>query len=356
MTNGTYQSSRKRTCGPNTWQVTRRVAANTGPKFRRGTRGRRYSRLSLRRRKRRTSVSIKKLARKVAWNSQKLHGGLQTNLQVMSWADTGNDIRQQYPLLLDLTNFTSDNTSGTMPDSQCAGVYKMFQPSPNVFQVAQLGHWARSDFTGLQTGQTKYCPFNKGNADTCDTGKYFAVSSKYRLKFRVRGTVRMRIQIFTVRTSAITSYSDFMQLQLPTMLDGLNSMCNGNFLHRKFFKTYKDISRVIDPANNQTSGDFVLEMAFHHNKLIQQELTNPAVAPTNPQGTLAPNTPNQADATGIFNVTNGNWFLPINLTQGTPFWMLVSSDNPGAPSNIPETNKLEIAEFSRVVKWRDHVG
>jgi len=352
--NGTSQRKRTRTCGANTLLGTRNTAARTGPRRKGRARGKRSTRVSMRSRKKRRTPSIRALANKVAWNSQKLHGALQTNLQTVSWADTGDDIRSQYPLLMDLTNFTSDNTTGNIPDAYCAAIRKMYSTGPG-YAVGQVGHWARKDFKGL-TSATQYCAFNKGNADVPDTGKYFAVSSSYRFKFKCRGTCRLRIQIFTVRTGAITPYSTFQQLQLPTSLDGLGQMCDGNFLHRKYFKVYKDISKVIDPLNDQTSGNFVIELGFHHNKLIIQELTNPAVAPTNPQGTLAPGTPTQGDGTGIYNVVNGNWFEPVNLTQGTPLWCLISSDNPGAPTNTQDVNKLSLDQATRVVKWRDHVG
>lgn len=347
--------------GPSTLQCTRTKRARIGPRRvvgkqskRRGGRTRTY-RLG---RKRRPTYNLAKIAKKVSWNAQKLHGDLQTNMQIAVFPTlAGPDIRDKYPVLLNLTDFTSDNTSLTMPNDQMAALYKMRTSGPASHFVSKAGYWARKDFTGLNQLATKYSAWNKCNADVPDTGKYYAVSSQYRLTFNVTGTCRIRIQIFAARPRMIMTYSDLNELQLPTGMDGLSQMCTGNQLSRKYFKLYKQVEKVLDPSNNQTSSDVVLNFAFHHNKKIQQALTNPAVAPTNPQGTLAPATTGQDDASGIYNVVNGEWFQPSNITQGTPFWMLISSDVTGVPQDPPQVgNQVYIKSFTRIVKWRDHVG
>lgn len=348
---------------PSTLQCTSRKRARTGPSRtvgkRRGRRGGSTTTIRVGR-KRKPSYSIAKIAKQVSWNAQKLHGDLQINMQELQFPTTsGPDIRTMYPLLLDLTDFTSDNTTGTIPNEQCASVWKMRTQTPTSHFVSRIAYWQRKDFTGLNTLATKYSAWNKGNADVPDTGKYFAVSSKYRLTLTVRGTCRVRVQIFSVKPRVILNYSDLNELQLPTGMDGLSQMVNGNQLNRRYFKVYKDVEKVLDPANNQTSGDVVFNFAFHHNKKIEQMLTNPAVAPTNPQGTLAPVTPLQSDGTGIYNVVNGDWFQPSQLVQGTPFWMLISSDvnfpiEPQDPGT--GTNQVIVKSFTRICKFRDHVG
>ena len=126
------------------------------------------------------------------------------------------------------------------------------------------------------------------NANIPDTGKYFAVGSHYRLQFTITGSVRVRIQVFTVNTKMLGLDSKFRQFALPNAMDMLNRMCAGNQLPRKYFKVYKDFEKIFDLANNQTSGQPLVTFSFHHNGMCEQYLTNPAVGGSNPIDNLAP--------------------------------------------------------------------
>eukprot|EP00481_Brizalina_sp_1-RS-2013_P000811 TRINITY_DN19_c0_g1_i2.p1 TRINITY_DN19_c0_g1~~TRINITY_DN19_c0_g1_i2.p1 ORF type:complete len:360 (-),score=88.70 TRINITY_DN19_c0_g1_i2:343-1422(-) len=356
-TAGSWLRKRQRCgMGPSTQSATRRQRPGVGPRT--GRKGRYRMRgassVSLRRKTRRIK-SFAALARKVQWNSQKLHGALQRNMQTTEFDDEhGGDIREKYPLLLDITNFTSDNLADAIPADAVKTIFKM-APSPvtpGAYFASAVGGFDRDNMVGLNNGGLSL--WAKMNADIPDTGKYFAVGSKYRLKFTVTGSVRIRIQVFTVNTRMIGYDSKFRQFALPGSLDMLSKMCTGNQLPRKYFKVYKDFEKVMDPANNQTSGDCLVTFSFHHNKMCEQYLTNPAVGGTNPIDNLNPGTISANNASGIHNVNGGFWFNYENVPQGQPLWMLISSDVVGDPTQASQ-NKASCS-ISRTVMWRDHIG
>lgn len=338
--------------GSSTTSATKRTRPGLGP---RRSRVRSYTATRVRmRRKKRTPRSFAALAKRVAWNSQKLHGDLQRNMQGSEWIDEhANNIREQYPLLMDLTNFTSDNYSDGVPDAAKLTIFKMrTTTSPGIYAPTPVGGFDRVPMVGLNNGGPSL--WSQMNADVPDTGKYFAVGSKYRLQFTVTGTVRVRIQVFTVNASQIGYDSKFRTFALPGSLDAFSKMCTGNQLPRKYFKVYKDFERVFSPEHNQTAGNSLVTFSFHHNKKVEQYLTNPAVAGTNPQDNLDPATISASNASGIHNVNNGYWFNYFNVPQSQPFWMLISSDVPGDPTQSGTDNC--VVQIFRTVMWRDHVG
>eukprot|EP00481_Brizalina_sp_1-RS-2013_P000810 TRINITY_DN19_c0_g1_i19.p1 TRINITY_DN19_c0_g1~~TRINITY_DN19_c0_g1_i19.p1 ORF type:complete len:110 (-),score=20.36 TRINITY_DN19_c0_g1_i19:47-376(-) len=101
MSSTGYGINRKRRCGfgPSTQSATSRQRAGLGPRRKTRLRGRSATSLRLRRKTRRPR-SFAALARKVSWNSQKLHGDLQRNMQTTEWVDeNSNDVREKYPIL-----------------------------------------------------------------------------------------------------------------------------------------------------------------------------------------------------------------------------------------------------------------
>lgn len=352
------QYLRKRRCGmgPSTQSATKRTRPGTGP--RKGARGRYRTSGNTRLRSRRKTRQIRSfsaLASKVLWNSQKLHGSLQRNQQATSWInESASDVRTKYPLLLDVTNFTSNNIAGAVPADSYRTIYKMVQSTvtPGIYASTPVGGFTRDNFVGLNNGGNTL--WANMNADIPDTGKYFAVGSQYRLQFAITGSVRVRIQVFTVNTKMIGLDSKFRTFALPNAMDMMNRMCTGNQLPRKYFKVYKDFEKVFDPANNQTSGQPLVTFSFHHNKMCEQYLTNPAVGGSNPIDNLAPGTVSATTASGLHNTVGGFWFNYYNVPQGQPLWMLLSSDTIGEPGD-PTPNKCDVS-ISRTVSWRDHVG
>lgn len=288
------------------------------------------------------------------WNSQKLHGALQRNQQGLEWLDENSaDIRSKYPILFDLTNFTSDNVAGQVPDDAYQIVYKMApSTTPGVYAPKRVGGFVRDNFVGLNNGGVSL--WDKMNVDIPDTGKYYAVGSKYRLAFTIVGSVRVRIQVFTVNTRMIGYDTKFRQFALPGAMDMLSRMCQGNQLPRKYFKVYKDFEKVFDPANNQTSGQPLVTFSFHHNKTCQQYLTNPVVGGSNPMDNLDPGQVSASNASGIHNVDGGFWFNYENVPQGQPLWMLISSDVIGDPGQSSQS-KCDVS-ITRTVSWRDPIG
>lgn len=352
---GWIRKRRRCGAGPSTSSATKRTRPGYGP--RRATRGRyrmyRNTSVTMRRKTRRIR-SIAALARKVQWNSQKLHGALQRNMQASEWVDEhASNIRIRYPLLFDITNFTSDNYADGVPPDAALTIYKMrTTATPGIYAPAAVGGFDRTPMLGLNNGGLSL--WDKMNADIPDTGKYFAVGSQYRLQFAVTGTVRVRIQVFTVNTRTIGYDAKFRQFALPGSLDAFSKMCDGNQLPRKFFKVYKDFERVFSPEHNQTAGNSLVTFSFHHNKMCEQYLTNPAVGGTNPQDNLNPTQISSGNASGIHNVNGGFWFNYENVPQGQPLWMLISSDVPGDPDQVGSDNVT--VQISRTVMWRDHVG
>lgn len=341
--------------GPSTSSATKRTRPGIGPRTAASSRVRSYRSTALAyRRKTRRVKSFNQLARKVAWNSQKLHGDLQRNMQQSEFTDQhGSDVRVDYPLLFDLTNFTSDNLGDGVPPDAALTIFKMAPgTAPGQFVPKAVGGFDRTNLTGLNIGGLSL--WSKCNADIPDTGKYFAVGSKYRLQFSVTGTVRIRIQVFSVNARMIGYDSKFRQFALPGSLDAFSKMCTGNQLPRKYFKVYKDFERVFSPEHNQTAGNSLVTFSFHHNKKCEQYLTNPAVGGTNPADNLDPGSISASNASGIHNVNGGYWFNYFNVPQSQPLWMLISSDVGGAPT-APSTDQVTVS-ISRTVMWRDHVG
>ena len=275
-------------------------------------------------------------------------------MQAAEWVDEhSNNIRVKYPLLFDLTNFTSDNQADGVPTDAKLTIYKMgITGTPGIYAATPVGGFDRDNMVGLNNGGNTL--WANMNADIPDTGKYFAVGSKYRLKFTVTGSVRVRIQVFTVNTRMIGYQSKFRTFQLPSSMDMLSKMTEGNQLPRSLFKVYKDFEKVFDPANNQTSGDCLVTFAFHHNKMCEQYLTNPAVGGTNPIDNLNPGQISSSNASGIHNVNGGFWYNYENVPQGQPLWMLISSDVIGDPDQQSANNV--VVQINRTVMWRDHVG
>lgn len=355
-TAGGYLTGKRRRCGggPSTNSATSSRSAGLGPRTK--SRARISSNTAFRqRRKTRKPKSYGALVRKVQWNSQKLHGDLQRNQQQSTWLDAaaGPSVRTNYPLLFDITNFTSDNQAGAIPNSICAGLFKMGPSSiQGQFEPKQVGHFARNPMVGLSNGG--FSLWSKQNADIPDSGSYYAVGSQYRIALTVKGTVRVRIQVFTVNTRAIGYDSKYRTFALPGSLDAFSKMCDGNQLPRQFFKKYKDFEKVYDPTQNQTSSEGLVTFSFHHNKKCEQFITNPAVGGTNPVDNLAPTNPTASNASGIHNAqAPGNWFNYYNVPQGQPLWMLISTNCEGDPNTGANDLKVQI---NRTVFWRDHVG
>ncbi len=344
----------KRTYGPSTVRATKRTKLGTGP-GRTSVRGNYRMRKRVYRPKRRPSTAIAKLAKQVQWNALKLHGAPQTNQQSVTWQTGGSlgDVRDEFPIIFDLSNFTSDNYDGTIPNSICNPVYQMEESStPSSYDVGLAGFFQRVDFKGLN-GLDRTSMWLQPNKDVPDTGKYFAVSSHYRITAACKGETRIRIQIFTVKPSYLGLANSARDFRLPNpFLDGLGRMTGGNQFNRRAFKIYKDVEKVISPANDLTAGNVVFEFSFKHMKLVEQYLTNPAVAPTNPAGALAPNVVSETDASGIFNAST--WFNATNIPQAQPFWMLISTNVTGEP-NSTNANQCKFS-ISRTVRWRDPVG
>lgn len=348
----------KRRCGggPSTMQATARQRTAPGPRTRgrTGYRGYNNTRLRLRRKTRRPK-SIRALSKAVAWNSIKLHGSLQRNMQSLriTIGSNGNDIRQQYPALTDLTNFCSNNEQGGMPTDNIQNWFQMGANPAGTppFIVTTKGYYQRKPFLGLNQADSLW---TKANCDIPDTGKYWASGSEYRISLDVRGSVRVRIQVFSVNAKMIGYDTRFRTFALPGSMDMLNQMCNGNQLPRKYFKVYKDFEKLIDPLNNQTGSRCVVTFSFKHNKKIDQFQTNPAVGATNPQDNLNPTVVSAGNASGIHNVTGAYWFGYQNVPQSTPLWMLISTDVSGSPGEAGDNTCL--VEIHRKVFWRDHVG
>ena len=198
---------------------------------------------------------------------------------------------------------------------------------PRVDASTPVGGFTRDNFVGLNNGGNTL--WANMNANIPDTGKYFAVGSHYRLQFTITGSVRVRIQVFTVNTKMLGLDSKFRQFALPNAMDMLNRMCAGNQLPRKYFKVYKDFEKVFDPANNQTSGQPLVTFSFHHNEMCDQYLTDPAVGGSNPIDNLAPGTVSASNASGLHNVVGGFWFNYNNYVRVTRPWARPSA-RPGA--------------------------
>lgn len=298
---------------------------------------------------RRNAYTVASLLKRVRINELNAHGKIQTNKQTVFTIPLPNvaygslipDVRTQFPILFNASNVASQGADLPINNTTRCPIFQM-RGAAGAAVPTEIADFQRFNFVGISAPveAIKSALWVARNEDIPDTGQYYLQSSSYRFTVTCREPTRISFMFFTqkpmsVPASTLTSFNHL----LPGGLDGLNSMCTGNYLPKTGFKIYKQYSKTLDPQHNQTSTVSTFYFNFDHERVINQFETKPATADTNiPYG-----------------LTGWNY---KNTPALQPLWCLVSSSMVGSPNNVngEGVGTPVYVTCNRTVKWRDQIG
>lgn len=284
------------------------------------------------------SMAINKLSRQIQYLQQAKYGSIQRNFQL---SNLMTPFATQ-PIITDIMDF-----SCRRPTTAGANFAQYNTATPPVLQT--VGNWTPS--TNLFHADQ--------NLDLPDTGKYLAKFCHVTMRFQATPSVtdvRVRVDLFSVRSKAITSVPVGQPIfALPASLEQLTNLANPELNKlggNPYLKVWSTKWLYLSSSQNRTQGagggqnpgpavtgnsgylSFTIRPNKGKGRLRNQLVTAPAT-PQDPEALL-----------------DGNWG-PFNVPQDEKLWLLISCSDAqagGIPANVVSV------QCSRTVKWRDPIG